>query len=341
MLRNSLRKGRLAHTFLFVGPAGIGKRKFAQAVAQCLLCERHAETELLACGVCSGCKQVRAESHPDFLVVSCPEGKSEIPIDVLLGPKEKRGKAGLCFELSLRPMAGGRKIALIDDADRLNDEGANALLKTLEEPPPHSLLILIASSVDSVLPTIRSRSQVLRFSPLTTEQVRELLLRHELTENPAEAAEVALLSEGSLLIANQLLSSELRELRKVLYDHLAARPLQSPQLAARILEGMGAGETSDQRQFAHWMIRFCIEFYRQTLRQLAGDSSESSAGIPQSQAFAARLVADDPDDLEVVVELLDRCIEADRQIDGNAAVSLCLETLFDDLGRLSRSRTAV
>lgn len=338
MLRNSLLKGRLAHTFLFVGPPGIGKRRFADAVAQCLLCERHEDVELQACGECSGCKQVRAGSHPDFIVVACPEDKNELPLELLIGPKEKRGKAGLCYELSLRPMAGGRKVALIDDADRLNDEGANALLKTLEEPPPNSLLILIANSVDAVLPTIRSRSQVLRFAALSPAQVSALLLRNGTSEDAKEAAEVADLSEGSLKIANQLLQPELREMRRVLYDHLAARPLQSPQLAAKILEGMGAGETSDQRQFATWMIRFAMEFYRQALRQLAGDVQSASADVPQVRQFAAGFEPDNSDDLELISELLERCLEADRQIAGNASVSLCLETLFDELGRISRTR---
>ncbi|MFT3772273.1 MAG: hypothetical protein QM820_43285 [Minicystis sp.] len=84
----------------------------------------------------------------------------------MVGAPDRRGREGLCHDLSLRPMSANRKVAIIDDADRMNEESANALLKTLEEPPAGSILFLITPSIEPILPTIRSRCQPIRFGPL-------------------------------------------------------------------------------------------------------------------------------------------------------------------------------
>ena len=157
-LRESLAQGRLPHAFLFVGPEGIGKRTFARTFARALLCERAADRTLDPCGVCPGCLQVEAGAHPDLLEVRRPEDKHELPIKVI---------RDLCIDLGMKPARGTRKVAIVDDADDLNDEAANAFLKTLEEPPPGSALILIGTSAEVQLDTIVSRCRVVRFEPLS------------------------------------------------------------------------------------------------------------------------------------------------------------------------------
>jgi DNA polymerase III subunit delta' len=337
-LRGAAARGRLAHTLLFTGPAGIGKKRFALLFAECLFCDRHSEEELLACGECSGCKQVRARSHPDLIVVERKTGKSSLLIEQFVGDSEHRGQEGLCHELALRAMSGRRKIAIIDEAELLGIESANALLKTLEEPPERSIIILLAVSPDLLLPTIRSRCQVVRFAPLSDDQVRELLTREELCDNPQDAAEIAGLCEGSLETARQLLDPQLRAQRGTLYNLLAARPFNSVQTTHGVLEGVqqAGTESFEQRQYAGWIIRFCSEFYRRALYALSSGNGAACV-IPQVQQFAAHLNPDEPSDIDRVTDLLDRCLEADRQIDMNASIPLCLESLFDDLGRLQRS----
>jgi DNA polymerase-3 subunit delta' len=330
----------LAHTYLFVGPEGCGKRTFAVQLAQCLLCNRYPEAALDACGECAGCKQVAARTHPDFFLVECPEGKRELPIELFLGPPERRGKAGLCHELSFTPRAGGRKIALIDDADLLNEASANALLKTLEEPPPHALLILIAANADAILPTIRSRCQTVRFAPLAASEVCELLLRTGLTDDRERATEAAALSEGSLTAAAQLLEPELRTQRDLLYDGLGSERFNSVGLASRMLEAVEASgsDTASQRQYAAWLIRFCVAFYRGALCNLAGGRPEVMGALsPQGARFAARFNPESTEHLEVIAALMERSILAETHLERNTGVNLCLETLFDDLGRITRS----
>ncbi len=164
--RTALTHGRLASTFLFVGPAGIGKRTFALKLAQSLLCQAVPAEQLAPCGTCDSCIQVLAGTHPDLHLVCKPADKGFIPLAAFIGDDDHRMREGLCHAIALKPFMGGRRIAIIDDADYLNEEGANSLLKTLEEPPPRSVLILIATSLERQLPTIRSRCQTVRFGRL-------------------------------------------------------------------------------------------------------------------------------------------------------------------------------
>ena len=331
--RRTLRRGRLSHAYVFAGPDGIGKRMFAKALAQCLLCQRHANEELLACGECSSCKQVVAGSHPDLHEVCRKAGKSEFTIDLFLGPPENRGREGLCYDLSRLPMSGDRKIAIIDDAAAMNPESANAFLKTLEEPPPKALIVLIADNLDALLPTIRSRCQTVRFDPLSPRDIAELLVQQEQLTDPAEAAVLAELSSGSLTTATQLLDPALRELRDALYRQLASNNFQSTSLAEQLTTGIDAigGDTATQRRNALWLIRFGLEFFRAAAMSLA--EQPQGAVIPPAASFARRFDARSPEDFEFVMSLFERMAETEQHIESNVSVPRCLEMLCEDLGR--------
>ena len=160
-----VRQNRLGHAYLFLGPPGVGKRLFAAELAKTLLCENRGEA-FAACDRCPSCLLVDAGTHPDFFAVERPEGKNELPVEVI---------RGLCRDFSLKSARGHGKMAILDDADDLNDEAANCFLKTLEEPPPRSVIFLIGTSRDRQLPTILSRCQLIRFAPLPEELVQELL----------------------------------------------------------------------------------------------------------------------------------------------------------------------
>jgi len=168
-------RGRLAQAYLFIGLEGVGKRLFARKLAQCLLCRAPRTSELDACGECAGCRPFLAGAHPDFHFIDRDPGKKELTVDKFIGNREQRGKAGLCYDFSLCPLPDGRKVGIVNDADALNDEAANALLKTLEEPPEGAVLILIAANMDALLPTIRSRCQPVRFGPLSENDLGALI----------------------------------------------------------------------------------------------------------------------------------------------------------------------
>src|SRR5689334_22863386 len=196
--RRTLKAGRLASTYVFVGPPGVGKRRFALELGRLLLCTEVAEEVLESCGNCESCRMFMAGNHPDLEVIGLPPDKSTLPIELFIGDREHRNQEGLCHRIGLRPFFGRRKIAIIDDADHFGIASANCLLKTLEEPPPSALLILIGTSPSRQLPTIRSRSQVVRFRRLDLETVKQVLLETDAITDPSLAARAAELSEGSV-----------------------------------------------------------------------------------------------------------------------------------------------
>ncbi len=171
---------RVAHAYLFSGPEGIGKKLLALHFAGKLLCET-AE----GCARCQACRKVASGNHPDLSVLI--SDSSHLKIDQV---------RALQHFLLLRPLEGRYKVCLIDDADKLTVEAANALLKTLEEPQPGTVLVLISSRPEQLLPTIRSRCQQLRFNRLPRSQLSAHLSR-TLDLPDAQAAVMAAVADGS------------------------------------------------------------------------------------------------------------------------------------------------
>ncbi len=240
--RRAVARGRLASSFLFAGPPGVGKRTFALKLAQTLLCQTNPETAFDPCGYCPSCVQVEAGTHPDLIFVCKPADRANILVESIIGDDEHRMQEGLLHDISLKPFMGGRKIAIIDDADYLKAEGANALLKTLEEPPPRSVLVLIGTSPAKQLPTIRSRCQLIRFQPLDETIVADLLLEKGLTQNEADARRLAQYSGGSLERAIRLSDPELWTFRGTLYQQLAEGAFDNVAFAptvAKFVEAAG------------------------------------------------------------------------------------------------------
>src|SRR5262249_26460614 len=132
-----VRRGRLAHAYLFTGLPGVGKRLFAEELAKALLCEQPPGPRLEACDRCPACALVDAGTHPDLYVATRPEESLELPIEVV---------RELCRSFALKSARGRGKVAILDDADDLNVAAANCFLKTLEEPPPRSVLLVIGTS---------------------------------------------------------------------------------------------------------------------------------------------------------------------------------------------------
>jgi DNA polymerase-3 subunit delta' len=183
-LRAAVAHHRLPHTLLFAGPDGTGKRATALALAAYLLCE-HPHDD--ACGDCASCRQVAAGSHPDLHVVALATGKKEIGVD--------RARDVKRFT-QLQAVRGQMKIAVVDDAHLLTVAAQNALLKTLEEPPKNSVLILVAHNPDALLATVRSRCQRVQFAPLPPDTVVGILTSDHGIE-PATARMLATVAEGS------------------------------------------------------------------------------------------------------------------------------------------------
>jgi DNA polymerase-3 subunit delta' len=319
--RQIVARRRLAHAYLFVGPAGVGKRRFALELAKALLCEAPGKSALDACDQCAACLLVDAGTHPDLFQVSRPEDKNEMPIDVM---------TDFCRNFSLKPARGHAKIGIIDDADDFNEESANCFLKTLEEPPPGSLFLLIGTSLDRQLATIKSRCQLVRFAPLPDAHVRALLQKQGVAD--ALLDRLVRLSSGSPGQAAALADESLWKFRRDVLAALVQPKVASVALAkdfVKFAEEAGK-ETAGQRRRANQALKLIIEALTDALRLQAGAPARSadSAELPLLASLAQKAAP------EKIHALLERCLETETQLGRYVQLSLVLEGLLDALGQL-------
>lgn len=323
-LRTAARGGRLPHALLFVGPEGVGKRTFAMTLAQALLCEERPEADLDPCGACAGCVQVEGGTHPDLLTAGRPEDKQELPIKVI---------RDLCDDFGLKPARGGRKVAIVDDVDSMNEEAANAFLKTLEEPPPGAVLILIGTSAERQLETVVSRCQVVRFDPLPAEELAATLLERGVATEPAEALKLATLADGSVGRAVGLADPDLGRYRRDLIDGLASEGGIDPAEQVKRLDAFAkqAGkEAAAQRRRIRLMLWELARLFRGVLWQTAG--LEPPSPDPDDRRAIARLAERlEPEDVFILAE---RVMDADFHVQRNLYMPLTLESLFHDLAKV-------
>jgi DNA polymerase-3 subunit delta' len=189
-LQTAVETHHLGHAYIFHGEPAIGKRRTAIALTQLLLCEYpHSDSAPDACGTCRSCYQVEQAIHPDCVIIQPEDGQKQTP-------KIKIDQIRAIEHLVIyRPLIGSHKVCLIDDADTMTIEAANALLKTLEDPPDHCLFLLISSRPEHLLPTIRSRCITLRFSPLPIDDIAGFLTQHS-TMKAHDCTLVSTFSQG-------------------------------------------------------------------------------------------------------------------------------------------------
>ncbi len=321
--RQIVMRHRLAHAYLFVGPPGVGKRRFALELAKALLCEdAKSPRKLDACDRCDACLLVDAGTHPDLFQVSRPEDVNEFPIKLI---------REFCDGFMFKPARGHGKVAILDDTDDFNEESANCFLKTLEEPPPGSLLILLSTNLDRQLPTIKSRCQAVRFAPLGEAHVRQLLQKQGI-EDAAMLARLVRLSGGSPGQALALADEALWNFRHELLQGLAKPKVDSFALARRLVEFVeeAGKETALQRRRANQVVRLLIEAFTDMQRLRAGAPARSAepAELPLVESLAQRAHGDK------IQAMLERCLETEMHLGRYVQLSLVLEGLMDALGQV-------
>lgn len=341
-LERTWRSGRMASTWLFAGPDGTGKRTFALQLARTLLCERNRGNPFDSCDSCPGCLQVANGGHPDLLRVARPADKSRIPIELLIGDRESRNDEGLCRSIAMKPVRGLGKVAIIDDADDFNQEGANALLKTLEEPPPGTVLILLGTSVNRQIPTILSRCQVIRFDPLRPEEVVRILAGLPDFQPTRPREELAAVSGGNVQMAMLLNDPSVWEGRDRWLRHLSrldpAADEESKRLAAFAEE---AGKDNSLKRERMMMVAdVAIGFFEALMLCLCGVARETD---PATAAAVTETVASDtlagrqlqPDWL---ARCIDRTLVFQEHIVANVSLNSALDGWLDDLSGLLSGR---
>lgn len=207
ILKNSLIKGTISHAYLFSGHEEVGKRLTALTFAKALNCQGETED---SCDGCQSCKKIDNFNHPDLSIIK-PENE-DIKTGTISELRQDKGSTAgnkasksikietikeLQRRLSFKPYEGKKKVVIIDGADNMTNEAANAFLKTLEEPPGETVIILITSNFHMLLPTVVSRCQIIKFSPLSAENLKEILVKkYSLGEK--DALILSSLSKGRL-----------------------------------------------------------------------------------------------------------------------------------------------
>lgn len=303
VLRRTIRSGKMAHSYIFEGISGIGRRKTAMAFIQALYCEQKSDN---GCGKCSSCRKIFGGNHPDIHILEPLPDKRDIAIDQVREFQR---------ELNLRPYEAPRKACLIEPADKMNANSANSLLKTLEEPPGNALIILLTENANILLPTIRSRCQLLHFSPLSPENICLLLKRHNIASDKAEI--LAVMSEGSIERALKHDNEELPEKQRSVFDRISRISSNNISMIFETSELLSAS-----REETLQSIDIIISFFRDLVYLLSGDVQIINNAFKNELKQLAKRTS-----LLKVLEMLDLLLETRRNVQRNANAKLALDCM--------------
>jgi len=228
-LRQALVQKRVGHAYLFSGISAIGKKTLAVEFAKALNCEKEDNLHD-SCGECSSCRKIQRNSHPD--VFSVETDGQFIRINAIREIQE---------QMKCKPLEAKRRVFIIDEADKMNDQAANALLKILEEPSFSNILILITSRPYSMLPTIISRCQHVRFNPLHFDIVAEFLVKRMGMDN-RKALLLSSLSGGSVGRAMETNKDDIVDYRTELLNLLSTTCREAPFSLINFASFLGQGK---------------------------------------------------------------------------------------------------
>jgi len=317
LIRKALSRHRVPHAYLFTGPEGVGKKLTALTLAKALNC---LEASGDACDACKSCNKIDSGNHPDVGVIEA-DGQF-----IKIGQVRELQK-----QVSYKPFEGRRKVFILNDAEKLNLEAANALLKTLEEPPPETLFILVTSNPEALLPTILSRCQPIRFSTLGRDRLRQFILEKKPTALPKVHLLVAL-SEGrpgrALSIDEDKIST-LREQVVELMDLLLSNDQKYPggsltPSRMRVLF-QKIEEFARDRDATEELLDFLLLFYRDLLilsEQGSPHSLTNQDMIPRLGGYLGRVAS--PQILKICQDIY----QTKANLQHNANLQLALEGMF-------------
>lgn len=357
-LARQIASDEIAHSWLLLGPPGAGKRVAAVAMAAAVNCP---EEPGVGCGRCSSCERIARHRHPDVHHV-VPEGPL-IPVDQI--------RESVIPEAARSPFEGRHKVFVIEEAERMNDAAQNSLLKTLEEPQPDTMFVLISDREDEVLETIRSRCRIVRLEPLSTERVVDILVAQGVAPDRAQVA--ASLAAGDPELARRVAFDDNLGERRSLWASIPRRldsAVSALDAAAEIVDqarkaakdrereqkqevvdlaealGEGRGTTAARNALAKRHKRevrraeeealgealdFLATFYRDVL---AVRSGANHVLVNVDLVDDLRRWADrDVADIALLCAV-ERCIEARESLTHNANVPLAIEAALLDVARL-------
>ena len=310
LMQAAISSNRLAHAYLFYGEDRIGKRLLAIRVAQALLCDVVSDPAD-GCGTCRSCVQIESRTHPDFSVIH-PDPEQTTPQIKIEQIRD------LEQQIIYRPLIGDRKICVIDDADRMTIGAANALLKTLEEPPDHSLFLVVSSRAFALPATIRSRCQTLRFAaPAQTQIEAALILRRNLP--PADARFLAILSEGRI---GEALDSDVDAMKSRQHEYST---LLAPSALRSISNLLNTAETLFKTDRAGEALAWLQRWLRDILTIAVGDTIDHVLDLDRQETLAS---LSETVHVDALIDLLQEIDTIQGQSARNLNLQIALENVL-------------
>jgi DNA polymerase-3 subunit delta' len=320
-LDEALRQAPPAPAYLFLGPRGVGKGLVASWLASRLLCAGPEPP----CGHCLACHKVASGNHPDVMVMDRVEGKASLGIDDV--------REGISA-VQLRPYEGGYRLWILAEAERLTDEAQSALLKTLEEPPPHLVLVLVAGGEDALLPTVTSRCRILRFGPVEPGAIADLLVRRGVP--PERAAVAARISGGSPGTALTLVGAgemwELREAALAVVAELPGADMGQALEAAAALESLKTDATDPKADLTR-VLEILSTWFRDAACLAVGAGEDLLVNVDRLEALRGLVARSDSQRLDRALRSL---LEAGYHLRRNVQPRFLLQKLCLDLARAGR-----
>ncbi|MBQ7064654.1 MAG: DNA polymerase III subunit [Firmicutes bacterium] len=308
-LRAQVLSGKVSHAYLVEGAEGAGKKTLCRQFARALVCQAPRNGE--ACGRCDSCRVFLSENHPDVHYIR-PDEKGNLPVQMI--------REELVHDIDILPYYEGRKVYVIEQAQNLSVQAQNVILKTIEEPPAYAVILLLAESVQSFLPTVRSRCVMVRLLPLPEDKVAGILQKQYGVDRTLAEKSAAFCggSVGQALKAAG--SQEYKELRARWMERLGSLAGGDPY---RIL----GWDTALEEDKAHIqeILRMCMVWFRDLI--LVRETGSTSACICRDRQEALRQAADayDIPELYRKVRVLE---EARRKLEHNVNYALWSDWLL-------------
>ncbi|TVL99831.1 MAG: DNA polymerase III subunit delta' [Candidatus Brocadia sp. WS118] len=316
----------LAHAYIFVGQEGIGKTLFSKELAKAIFCQ-HPGAD--ACDTCSHCQRIANDHFPDLLFILPEENSRAIKIEQLRYLQEF---------LNVKPLESKYKIAIIQSADKMNEESSNCLLKTLEEPPSYAIIVLIITSLESVRETVRSRCQIIRFSPLSVTAVKDILVnRFQLDTKQAER--LACISNGSIERAALLSGTRALENKNWLVDRILTLEMNDNlSFSKELLNEWHIQDLEvleEKRSQVKELIISFLLYYRDLLVCKTGENDLPLHYRDWKEALLSKSTSLSDDVLFRIINVIKTSLE---HLDRNANITLLLENMITKILYLQFAR---
>ena len=316
LFQNAILNDRLAHAYIFAGQEGIGKTLFSKELTKAIFCQHPG---MDPCDTCNACKRITSDNFSDLFLILPEKNSRVIKIEQLKYLQDV---------LSVKPLESKYKIVIIQSADKMNEEASNCLLKTLEEPPSYAIIILIVTSLESVRETIRSRCQIVRFSPLSTTVVKDILINRFQLDNK-QAERLAVVSNGSIERATLLSGTHALEKKNWLVDRILKLEMNDNLTFSKDLFDewhiQDLEVLEEKRSYVKELILSFLLYYRDLLICKTGESELPIHYVDWRDALMSKSKSLSEDALFRIINEIKTSLE---HLDHNANITLLLENMI-------------